>query len=74
MAVTGGGAMAPRRIVGFHRDDEGFWVAELECGHTQHVRHRPPWLRRPWVESPEGRHRHLGSVLQCRPCDVEEGV
>ena len=25
------------------------WVAELECGHTQHVRHDPPWTNRPWV-------------------------
>ena len=25
-----------RRIVGFHQDDEQHWVAELECGHTQH--------------------------------------
>jgi hypothetical protein len=30
-----------RRIVGFHRDDERHWVAELECGHGQHVRHDP---------------------------------
>jgi hypothetical protein len=32
----------PRRIVGFHTDVEGDWVADLECGHTQHVRHDPP--------------------------------
>lgn len=31
-----------RRIVGFDRDEEGDWVALLECGHRQHVRHRPP--------------------------------
>lgn len=24
----------PRRIIGFHRDDEQHWVADLECGHT----------------------------------------
>lgn len=24
-----------RRIVGFGRDEEGLWVAELECGHRQ---------------------------------------
>jgi hypothetical protein len=28
------------RIVGFHQDTEGDWVAELDCGHRQHVRHR----------------------------------
>ena len=24
-----------RKISGFHRDDVGDWVAELECGHYQ---------------------------------------
>lgn len=24
-------------IIGFHRDDEGDWVAELSCSHSQHV-------------------------------------
>ncbi|HSA56619.1 MAG TPA: DUF3565 domain-containing protein [Gemmatimonadaceae bacterium] len=61
-----------RRIVGFHRDDEGHWVADLECGHTQHVRHEPPLADRPWVLSEEGRARFLGSTLRCRRC-TEEG-
>ncbi|MFL5157535.1 MAG: DUF3565 domain-containing protein, partial [Microvirga sp.] len=38
-----------KRIVGFHLDEEQHWVAELECGHNQHVRHNPPWTIRPWV-------------------------
>lgn len=38
-----------RRIVGFHLDEANDWVAELECGHNQHVRHNPPWTHRPWV-------------------------
>jgi hypothetical protein len=58
----------PRRIVGFHTDDEGHWVAELECGHGQHVRHDPPWQIRPWVLTPEGRAAFLGVELQCRKC------
>ena len=29
-----------RKIVGFHLDENLDWVAELECGHQQHV--RPP--------------------------------
>lgn len=58
----------PRRIVGFHRDAEGHWVAELECGHGQHVRHDPPWQRRPWVTSAEGRSRFLGTTLPCVRC------
>jgi len=41
-----------RLIVGFQQDDEGDWVAELSCGHNQHVRHRPPFRPRPWVLSP----------------------
>ena len=38
------------------------WVAELECGHNQHVRHNPPWTNRPWVVTPEGRARVLGQT------------
>ncbi|HUQ81741.1 MAG TPA: DUF3565 domain-containing protein [Gemmatimonadaceae bacterium] len=58
----------PRRIVGFHTDDAGDWVADLECGHGQHVRHDPPWQSRPWVITPEGRARFLGAVLHCVRC------
>lgn len=58
-----------RRIVGFHLDDARDWVAELECGHDQHVRHDPPWTNRPWVVTPEGRAKVLGQVLNCRKCD-----
>jgi Protein of unknown function (DUF3565) len=57
-----------RSIVGFHRDAEDHWVAELECGHTQHVRHVPPWQNRPWVTTPEGRARFLGTRLPCPAC------
>lgn len=58
-----------RRIIGFHQDDERHWVAELECGHNQHVRHDPPWINRPWTQSAEGRARALGQTLACRLCD-----
>jgi hypothetical protein len=58
-----------RRIVGYHQDEEDHWVADLECGHAQHVRHDPPWQVRPWVASPAGRASHLGSVLDCRRCE-----
>ena len=57
-----------KRIVGYHRDDELHWVAELECGHDQHVRHDPPWINRLWVTTQEGRDRHLGQTLKCRKC------
>lgn len=58
-----------RRITGFHQDDEQHWVAQLACGHNQHVRHDPPWQSRPWVVTPEGRTAALGWVLVCRKCD-----
>jgi hypothetical protein len=57
-----------RAIIGFHQDDEGHWVADLECGHTQHVRHDPPWQNRPWVVTPDGRARFLGTTLPCVYC------
>ena len=63
--------MAEQTIVGFHRDAQGDWVAKLECGHGQHVRHRPPWEMRPWVVTPEGRREHLGKVLRCKKCDED---
>lgn len=58
-----------RRIVGFHQDQEQHWVADLECGHAQHVRHNPPWFLRPWVITTEGRRQALGTSLECRLCD-----
>ena len=61
--------MTARRMVGFHQDEEGHWVAELECGHTQHVRHDPPWQLRPWVITAEGRRSFLGATLNCVDCD-----
>ena len=63
-------AIMDRKIVVFHQDDERHWVAELECGHNQHVRHDPPWTNRPWVITVEGRQNALGSVLACKKCDV----
>jgi hypothetical protein len=58
----------PRRIVGFHQDEVGLWVADLECGHGQHVRHDPPWQLRPWVITPEGRANYIGTELRCVRC------
>ena len=58
-------------IVGFHQDEEGDWVARLECGHNQHVRHNPPWQNRPWVTSPQSRAKHLGDKLECVKCDTD---
>jgi hypothetical protein len=46
-------------------------VADLECGHAQHVRHSPPWVNRPWVARPEGRNGMIGAALNCKRCDEE---
>lgn len=67
------GPAIARRIVGFHTDDEGHWVADLECGHTQHVRHDPPWQVREWVTTPEGRASRIGTELECVKCVQEAG-
>lgn len=61
-----------RAIVGFHRDGEEDWVADLSCGHTQHVPHRPPFQSRPWVTTEAGRAEHLGRPLLCTLCDMPE--
>jgi len=58
-----------RRIVGFSQDEEGHWVADLECGHRQHMRHRPPFESRPWVTTAEGRATRIGVVVDCKKCD-----
>jgi Protein of unknown function (DUF3565) len=60
-----------RAIVGFDVDEVGDWVALLDCGHRQHVRHRPPWQERPWVLTPEGREGRIGTALECPYCDEE---
>jgi hypothetical protein len=56
-------------IVGFRQDERGDWIAELACGHRQHVRHEPPFHQRPWVLDAKGRRQRLGTPLQCRLCD-----
>lgn len=57
-----------RRIVDFRQDEDGQWVAELECGHTQHVRHEPPWQIRPWVLDGAEREARRGSLIECGRC------
>jgi len=56
-------------ITGYHKDEKNDWVAELSCGHCQHVRHNPPWVNRPWVESEHSRMSKLGQKLNCVICD-----
>ena len=58
-----------RTISGFAQDDRSDWVALLDCGHRQHVRHQPPFVDRGWVTTPEGRAAHLPQPLECPLCD-----
>ena len=60
-------------IVGFHLDEEAHYVADLACGHGQHVRHDPPWQNRPWVLTEQGRHEKLGAMLECNKCEEING-
>ena len=61
--------MARTTIAGFHSDESGDWVAELACGHGQHVRHQPPWQERPWVLDPDQRGARVGASIDCPLCD-----
>ena len=61
-----------RSITNFHRDEAGDWVAELACGHDQHVRHRPPFQLRAWALDLDGRLGRLGTPLNCPLCDRAE--
>lgn len=66
------GAMQ-QAIVAFHQDEAQHWVADLACGHTQHVRHDPPWMVREWVTTAEGRASRIGTLLECKKCDEAAG-
>ncbi len=63
-----------RIIIGFHLDEENHWVAELDCGHNQHVRHDPPLTNRPWVLTENGRKSRLGLTLNCLLCDEAQRI
>lgn len=61
-----------RSIVRFRLDEESDWVADLVCGHAQHVRHGPPFTNRRWVVTEEGRATRIGTDLDCVRCDRSE--
>jgi hypothetical protein len=56
-------------IIDFALNDEQHWYAILACGHTQHVRHTPPWQNRPWVMTEIGRQEKIGMLLECKLCN-----
>ncbi len=59
-----------QNIVRFHQDEEGCWVANLICGHCQHVRHNPPWVNRPWISTEATRELYIGQSLNCLKCNM----
>ncbi|WP_119145695.1 DUF3565 domain-containing protein [Pseudomonas reidholzensis] len=56
------------RVSGFHQDADGHWVVDLSCGHTQHLRHQPPWQARPWVLDAAQREQRIGQIFACGWC------
>ncbi|HBX56691.1 MAG TPA: hypothetical protein DEH10_15100, partial [Pseudomonas sp.] len=77
-ADKGGGHAAPvllmrrprvlTRLLDFRQDEDGHWVAVLSCGHTQHLRHQPPWQNRDWVLDPAQRKARIGQHFACGWC------
>ncbi len=63
-----------RTIASFERDEAGDYVAVLDCGHRQHVRHKPPFIERPWVILDADRTTMIGSQLDCKACDSQEPI
>lgn len=64
-------ATMKRKIVDFHLDEFNDWVADLDCGHGQHVRHNPPFTNRPWVIEADLRQQKVGIELNCLKCEQQ---
>lgn len=60
-------AVPKRSAVGFHRDEQGRWMARLDCGHEVPVRHEPPWVD---LLTDEGRKKALGMTAACAKCEA----
>ncbi|WP_172144495.1 DUF3565 domain-containing protein [Pseudomonas tumuqii] len=56
------------RLIDFGQDADGHWLAILSCGHTQHLRHQPPWQNRAWVLDAQQRTARLGQPFACGWC------
>ncbi len=63
-----------RKIIGFDKDEENDRRAELDCGHFQHVRHKPPLVSREWVLTEAGRQEKSGAELDCKKCAEEKEI
>lgn len=69
--LDGRPSTASVRLVDFRQDEEGHWVAVLSCGHTQHLRHQPPWQERAWVMDAAQRQAQIGKPFACGWCAAE---
>jgi hypothetical protein len=66
--------MALVRLLDFRQDELGDWVAVLSCGHTQHLRHQPPWQNRAWVLDAQQRRAQLDKPFPCGWCAAERAT
>lgn len=57
-----------RKIVYFYKDENNEWTAKLECGHSQHMRHNPPFKKREWITSKKDREKYIGHKVNCKKC------
>ena len=59
------------RLLDFRQDEHGDWLAVLSCGHTQHLRHQPPWQNRAWVLDAAQRQARIGERFSCGWCAAD---
>jgi hypothetical protein len=64
----GRASVARAQLIDFAQDADGHWQAILSCGHTQHLRHQPPWQNRAWVLDAKQRASRLGLPFPCGWC------
>ncbi|MDF3194116.1 DUF3565 domain-containing protein [Pseudomonas sp. 1928-m] len=62
------------RVLDFRQDEHGDWLAVLSCGHTQHLRHQPPWQNRAWVLDAQQRQAQLEKPFLCGWCATEHAA
>lgn len=67
----------PRIMLAIERDDAGEWIARLDCGHSRHLRHRPPLSAMPWLLDEAERTARIGQAIECgrcAQCEPPEGL
>lgn len=61
-----------RRIVRVNLESEDTCVVDLDCGHSRHVRDRPPFEDYSWVRDADARRARIGALIECGRCDALE--